>query len=275
MENILGLHFDAIRERLTSEGRLAQSFSHNTNKGNIRETFARELLDGSTSKFTSIGSGEIIHKEMAKEEKRPQTDVIVYNNRYPKITGAGGVDLFFVETVSSIVEVKSKLTKADVRQAAKASKLIKSYPYAPPHRFNATGMVKTPRPYSFLFAYDTAASDIKTVAKWMQEVAEEDDYRLKELCEADFASRNFFPHLFLDGVFVLNKGYVCIDAMPFQSPCVAQPDIPKDHIWLFGDQAELEYLWAAVNLAGEALFWNELDLGAYLPVRMMQVSNAE
>lgn len=272
MSTILSKHFDVIRERLTSEGKLANEFRHNTNKGNIRETFARELLIDSTSQFCSVGSGEIIHREMSSDEERNQIDVVVYNNRYPKISGGGGVDLFFAETVSSFIEIKSKLTKKDIQQAAKACKRIKSYPYAPAHRFNATGMVKAPRPYSFLFAYDTDASDIKKVAEWTQEVAAEDKYGLDLLAETKPEERSFFPQKFLDGIFVLNKGYVCVDSMPFQSPSIGH-DVPKDHIWIYGEDGELEYFWAAVNLASEKLFWNDLDLGAYLPVRMMKVSD--
>ncbi len=273
MGNILSSHFDSIRERLTSEGKLANSFQNSTNKGNIRETFARELLDNSTSQFCSVGSGEIIHRDMNVDDKRNQIDVVVYNNRFLKLSGAGGVDLFFVETVSSFMEVKSTLSKSDIRQAAEASKRIKIYPYAPPQRFNPTGMVKTPHPYSFLFAYDTDASSIQKVAEWMKEVAAEDEYNLTTLKETDPADRYFFPNLFLDGIFVLNKGYVSIDASPCQSPSMERPEVPKDHIWILGEDGELENLWALVNIVSEKLLWNYIDLGDYTSTRMMSVSD--
>ncbi|UWQ55965.1 DUF6602 domain-containing protein [Leisingera caerulea] len=273
MASIFSSHFDAIRARLLAEGQIANAFQHNTNKGNIREVFAKEMLNNSTPQFCSVGSGEIIHRHMQDDEERNQIDVILYNNRFPKLTGAGGVDLFFVETVSSFIEVKSTLSKADIRQAAKASKRIKSYPYAPPQRFNPTGMVKTPRPFSFLFAYGAQVSNIDTVAEWMKDIAAEDDYNLDALIETHPSKRRHFPNLFLDGVFVLGKGYVTLDAMPFESPSAQGTDVPNDHIWIRSGEGELEVLWAAVNIASEKLLWNEVELGEYVPPRMIAVSN--
>lgn len=273
MGKVLSSHFDTARKRLTADGEIAKPFHHKTNKGSIREVFVRELLNNSTSQFCSVGSGEIIHRDMEDDEERNQIDVVLYNNRFPKVAGANGIDLFFVETVSSFIEVKSLLTKGCIRQAAQAAKRIKTYPNAPPQRSNPTGTVKTPRPYSFLFAYDTRANDIAAALEWMKEVVEEDDYNLDALRTTAPSERSFFPHYFLDGVFVLNKGYVAIDALPLQSPMAAQPDTPRDCIWLSSPEAELEYLWAIINIASEKLLWNEFKLGEYLPVRMVAVSD--
>ncbi len=273
MGKIFSDHFEIVRQRLSREGEIANSFRHNTNKGNIREAFVKELLDNNTSQFCSVGSGEIIHREMDDGEDRNQIDVVLYNNRYPKLSGAGGVDMFFVETVSSFVEVKSKLTKDDVRQAAKASKRIKTYPYAPPQNFNPTGMIKTPRPFSYLFAYDSTAKEIKTVVEWMQEISAEDNYNLDKLRETEPGKRPFFPNWFLDGIFVLNKGFVFIDAMPFESLLTNQPKVPQDHIWVFGEHNELEILWVALNLASEKLLWNDAQIDRYLPEKEWAVSD--
>ncbi len=264
MERIFNSHFTAIRQRLTAEGEIARAFHNKTNKGNIRETFVREMLDSSTPGFCSVGSGEIIHRDMEPDAKRNQIDVILYNGRFPKLPGADGVDLHFVETVSSFIEVKSKLTKGDIRQAAQVSKRIKSYPNVPPQHFSPAGMVKTPRPYSFLFAYDATATNMKTIQKWMKEIASEDDYNIVGLTQAEAKHMPFFPHLFLDGVFVLNKGYVHLDAMPWVSAREQNPDIPTDHIWVYRENHELEVLWAAINMISEKLLWNRFEVGEYL-----------
>ncbi len=95
MGTIFSSHLDAIRARLIAECQIANAFQHNTNKGNIREVFAREMLNDSTPQFCSVGSGEIIHRNMQADDDRNQIDVILYNNRSPRLTGAGGVDLFF------------------------------------------------------------------------------------------------------------------------------------------------------------------------------------
>ena len=264
MEPVFQSHFNAIRKRLTAVGEIANNFHHNTNKGNIRETFVRELLDDNTSQFCSVGSGEIIHRDMVVPEARNQIDVILYNNRFPKLHGANGVDLHFVETVSSFIEVKSTLKKCDIRKAAQATKKIKSYPNTSAHRFNPSGKLLTPRPYSFLFAYDATVQTIESILEWMKEVASEDDYKIPELIQAQPEQMPFFPHLFLDGVFVLNKGFVHLDAMPWLNVRAQLDKFPADHIWIHNTEFELEMLWAAINMASEKLLWNEFDESNYL-----------
>jgi len=263
-ESIFFDHFEVVRRRLTAEGRIADSFQNGTNRGDIREAFVRELLNDCTPQFCSVGSGEIIHRNMSAAERRNQIDVVLYNNRFPKLSGFRGVSIFFVETVSSFIEVKSKLTKAHVQKAATVTKSVKSYPNTDAQRFNPTGIVKTPRPYSFVFAYDAAAKDIHRVKEWLKEVAAEGDYDLIGLIETDPLNRAFYRHGFIDGVFVLNKGCVFLDAMPFRSPATQFQNIPRDHIWITAESRELEILWSAINLASEKLLWNEVELGNYL-----------
>lgn len=273
MSTLFDEHFAFVRDRLIAAGKAAQSFHHSTNRGNIRETFARELFDNSTSAHCSVGTGEIIHRSMKHTDERNQIDVILYNNRFPKISVSSGTELFFVDTVSSFIEVKSKVTKADIRQAAEASKKIKNYPYCGPQRFNPGGMVKNPRPYSFLFAYDSSVNKIETVLKWMKEVSAEEDYNLDTLRSTAPDKRPFFQNLFLDGVFVLNQGFVALDAMPSQSIIKDVPNIDPSNIWIYDNKDELQHLWAWVNLASEMLYWNDPDLLSYLPTKTRMVTD--
>ena len=173
-------HFERIQRRLEAEGKAAQSFHHGLNRGLIREAFIREFLSENISEFWGVGTGEIFHPEAQEEETRNQIDVVIHNKRYPKLPLSGGIDLFFIETVSSFIEIKSRLTKDDVKQAADAAKRIKSLASFEPQRFNPTGMVENPRPYAFIFAYEGPAK-IETVLRWMIAVSEEDDYGLDQL----------------------------------------------------------------------------------------------
>ena len=259
---ILEAHFAASRARLVAEGAIANAYNHKGNIGSIREAFVRELLENCTSKFCSVGAGEIIHRDMTVDEPRNQMDVVLYNNRYPKIPGAGGVDMFFVEAVSATVEVKSCLTKKDIRQAAQASKRIKSYPKAPPQRFNPNGSIPRPHPYCFLFAYDANAASIKTVEKWMREVSEEDDYDLKHLAKFSWQARKFAFHSFLNGIFVLNKGYILADSVLFGHPKRRHMSI-IDYKWHWSESDELERMWMTLTMLSEEFHWNDLDLAEY------------
>lgn len=178
-----------------------------------------------------------------------------------------GVDLFLVETVSSTIEVKSRLTKNDVKNAAAVAKRIKNLANFPPQSFNPTGMVDNPRPYSFIFIYDGPAR-IETVLRWMIEVSSEDDFGLDDLKKAKPEDRQFFYHLFLDGVFVLGKGFVLVDSLPFESHVgrairYGLP-VPSEEIWIHGSERELELLWVVLTAVNEKLLWSSFDFGRYL-----------
>ena len=95
-----------------------------------------------------MGTGEIFSRESRDREARNQVDVVIHNKRYPKLPLAAGIDLFFVETVSSFIEIKSHLTKDDVKQAAVAAKRIKDLTDFEPQQFNPTVMVRNSRPYA-------------------------------------------------------------------------------------------------------------------------------
>ena len=273
---LLQAHFSRVAKRLDAEGEAAKSFDHGTNRGQIREAFIRELLSHNTSPLIGIGTGEIIHAGSNANQTRRQLDVVIHNNRYPKISLATGIDLFFIETVSSFIEVKSRLRKDHIRQAALATKEIKSHAHPHRQRFNPTGMVVNPRPYSFVFAYDGPAH-VNTVLGWMKDVSSEGEYNLDGLAQAEADNRPYFNHQFIDGVFVLGKGFVCLDALPFESwlQVARQHDssLTVDHVWVYGKESELVFLWILINVLGEKYHWNDIDLGEYLGALGITLSN--
>ena len=265
--NLFRSHFGRIQGRLEAEGNAARSSHHGLNRGLIRETFVREFLTDNLSGFWGVGTGEIFHGEASEKEARNQIDVVIHNKRYPKLPLSMGIDLFLIETVSATIEVKSRLTKGDVRNAADAAKRIKNLAHFAPQSFNPTGMVDNPRPYTFVFAYEGPAK-IETVLGWMIEIAEEDDFGLDELKKAEPKNRPFFNHLFLDGIFVLGKGFVLIDSLPFESwvgRAMRQslPVLPEE-IWIHGSERELELLWVILTAVNEKLLWSGFDFARYL-----------
>lgn len=265
--SLIQVHFERVAQRLKAEGAAAQSFDHGTNRGQLREAFVRELLSNSTSPWTGIGTGEIIHAGSSLDEGRNQIDVVVHSNRYPRVSLAAGIDLFFGETVSSFVEIKSCLTKTHIKDAARTTRTIQSNISLKSQRFNPTGMVDRPRPYSFVFAYD-GPSRISTVLKWMKEASTEDDYGLDELRKTPGENRQYFGHSFVDGVFVLGRGYVHLDVMPFvsalQSLSSRGTEVSLDHIWISQDKDELLMLWILINELSEKHLWNNVDLTQYV-----------
>ncbi|MCY3985528.1 MAG: hypothetical protein OXF23_00565, partial [Candidatus Dadabacteria bacterium] len=234
---MLQAHFARIAERLEAEGRSAKSFDHSTNRGLVREAFIREFLSQNTSPLTGIGTGEIIHSGSAAGDPRRQLDVVIHNNRYPKISLATGIDLFLIETVSCFIEIKSCLRKEHIQQAASTSKEVMNQARPERQTFNPTGMVDKPRPYSFVFAYD-GPSNIETVFRWMKEISANDQYNVAGLVNTEADERPYFNHLFIDGVFVLGKGYVLLDALPSGSGLHAARrcgrSVTSDHVWIHG-----------------------------------------
>ena len=264
---LLASHFERIQRRLQAEGVAARSFQHGLNRGQIREAFIREFLTQNISDLWGVGTGEILHKDSSPEQAVRQIDVVVHNKKYPKLSLATGIDLFFIETVSSFIEVKSRLTKDDLRKTAVTTKGIKSLANFAPQRMNPAGLVKTPRPYSFVFSYD-GPKKIETVLNWLKEISKEDEYGLDALRDTEPGKRFFFNHHFVDGVFVLGRGFVTLDATPFASHIASAIDmglkVSPEEVWVYGREQELLTLWAFINQVNACLLWSEEDLNSYI-----------
>lgn len=275
---LIASHFEQVQRRLEAEGNAAKSFSHGMNRGLIREAFVREFLAQNISDYWGIGTGEIIHEGSSTQETRNQIDVVIHNKRFPKLSLATGIDLFFVETVSLFIEVKSNLKKDDLRRTAATTKNIKSHATFPRQKINPSGLVKNPRPYSIVFAYD-GPKKIETVQKWLIEISEEDDYGLDSLRGTEPDNRGFFNHNYIDGVFVLGRGFVFLDALPFQSQIADAIDrgldVRSSSIWVSGKDNELLMMWALLNQVNARLMWGEADLLSYIGQIYMIIHDEE
>ena len=240
-------HFERIQRRLEAEGKAARSFHHGLNRGLIREAFIREFLSENISEFWGVGTGEIFSRESKDREARNQVDVVIHNKRYPKLPLAAGIDLFFVETVSSFIEIKSRLTKDDVKQAAAAAKRIKDLTDFESQRFNPTGMVKNPRPYAFIFAYE-GPTKIETVLRWMKDISADGDYGLDRLRECNPENRQFLgPPVLLTVFLSLEKDLWRLTPSRSRAKSHRQfkmgLEVPPSAIWIHGSERELEMLW--------------------------------
>lgn len=169
-------------------------FEHNLSKGEHREkpiqTFFRDLLP---NKF-SVTSGEIIDY---KGNTSPQSDVIIFRN-------SDGIPLFQteptiiqVESVMSIIEVKSKITAAEYKDCLiKTEKINRLKPFGKTiqqsERGRKPGSSDT-RIFTSIFAY---SSDMKGSLK--------DEYK-RYLNKAN--ELNISP-LLIDRIYILNKGII-------------------------------------------------------------------
>jgi hypothetical protein len=150
---------------------------HRGLKGRFRELLIDNLLTPWLPPYCSCGTGMIIAAEN-KVRKSTQDDVIVYDrslvppvfasqNRAPE-------GVFLYNSVLARIEVKSRLTRADIVDFALASKEIASLTHSVQARFigNLDGT------YNLLFAYEsdaTGVGDSNYQIKRVLEVLKEQD----------------------------------------------------------------------------------------------------
>src|SRR5450830_224147 len=108
--------FRGVSAKLLSDFNVSAMYEHQGNKGSFREGALRDFLvsDRMPSKY-GLGTGEIVssHGEVSK-----QSDLIVFDrlNSIPLLY-SDTVQVFPVESVYGVVEVKSKLSKDELLKA--------------------------------------------------------------------------------------------------------------------------------------------------------------
>lgn len=232
----------------------------------------KEFLSKNISPLWSVGSGEIIHRDTTTPEKRNQLDAVVYNSQMPRFEYEPGVAAFLVEGVSAFIEVKTKLTKENLKKAIETARRIKGYPRNVTQRFNPYGRVEAPRLYSFLLAFDGCAA--KALPRWMAEAHEELGISLDDLVATPPLERAFYDNRSIDGVFVLGKGYAFLDSDPFQYGVEKKEDEPNQ-VWNCGEANTLMMLWIYLNEINKVLAWNQFQLTDYLPTVAGFLSNGK
>lgn len=118
-------HFNAIEKVLLFKSKIAKNAGHTLHKGNARENFIKEFLEDHIASTIKIGTGEIIDCNSRADVIRNQIDIVLYNASFPKINYAKDVDAFLVESVNTTIEVKSKLSKEELKKAIIAANNIK------------------------------------------------------------------------------------------------------------------------------------------------------
>jgi hypothetical protein len=166
---------------------------HNPSKGTVREG---DLLDFLTpylpETVRAAGSSEIISTD---GQTSGQMDIVIYDPAAPPLFSRNGYRILPIECVYAVIEVKSKLTWAELSKSTEAIAKVKQMPKA---AFVKVPLALTCELYGekyegytpvhgFVFGYDS--SDLLTMS---------DDY-LKKLREIPYDQR-------IDAVWTLGKG---------------------------------------------------------------------
>ncbi|MFL5346929.1 MAG: DUF6602 domain-containing protein [Hyalangium sp.] len=238
----------AMEQHLIASGRIPASTGHTIHKGTPRETFIREYLQNHLSERLAIGSGEVIDADSQPGQARPQIDIVLYKREYPRLAFGGNIHGFLAESVIATIEVKSLLDQAAFEQAAKAAHSLKSLKRNTIQSFSS-GYVP-PNILNFLVAYDGPAS-ISTTYGWVGPAYRKlgiPDTALPIKPDARISTSS--PAL--DGVFVLGKGFMYYDNVPYGLIRDEARTQNPNCKWVFADTAtdNLLMLFLFLTVAG-------------------------
>lgn len=217
---------------------ITSQLSHKPSKGHVREEIVRDFLRKYLPSHLGVGSGIVISSIEGERESK-QLDTVIYDRlKCPLFLDIGGIQIFPVEMVYAVIEVKSKLDKKQLLEAVRNIKSVKALTkqayaddVAPQVDFLAYGEMLQHAPViGFIFAFD--AIDGGKI--------------LEYLAEADQGERDLKKRI--DVITVLNK--YCV-ANFLNSDCYPTPRPGTKRIELLTKTKSLLtfYIW----------LWNELS----------------
>lgn len=205
---MLKSHMDAVETSLIHISQIPANAGHTLHRGTPREAFIKEFLAGHLSSNVAIGTGEIIDANSQPRSSRNQFDIVIYKTNYPKLDFGGGINGFMIESVVATIEVKSVLDQAGVDQSVKAAYTAKRL--IPNVNTSFSSGWIPPRILNFVVAY-TGPAQISTVHSWILNSHANQKIPLPTW---NAQNRVTVPGTALDGVFLLQKGFVKLDNSP-------------------------------------------------------------
>lgn len=211
---MLKTHIDAREATLLAISQVPAGAGHPLHKGTPREAFIREFLEGHLSERVAIGTGELIDSNSVpnppQNQQRNQFDIVLYKRDFPRLDIGGGINAFLAESVVATIEVKSTLNQQDMQQAVRAARQAKSLTRNVVTSF-LTGY-HPPSILSYVVAYDGPAH-MNTVHGWLAPIHANLGIPTPQLAPT-LQQRLIVPSPSVDGVFVLDKGFVVFDNSP-------------------------------------------------------------
>ena len=157
--------FQKISQKIRADFNASAEISHNGSKGTVREDLLCKFLRERLPERYGIGSGEIIAR--TRNTTSRQCDVIVYDRlNGVALYSSDTVQVYPVDCVYGIIEVKSALSKAELLDALEKIKTFKEM--APRGLTQATGpgfisAYERPQPFGMVFAYGLADNSLESL----------------------------------------------------------------------------------------------------------------
>jgi hypothetical protein len=209
----LKAHFDAVERALVAMKDISANAGHSLHIGTPREWLLRNFLAQHLPSTFEVGTGEIISADSKCGDDRNQFDLVIHRRDHPLLSYGGGITAYFIESVAATIEVKSRLTYEEFKNASIAARKVKQLKKA---LLPGTAYVSAdplPSPVSYLIAYD-GPGRFDRVYKWIEKLRKEDGFP-KEPLPAEGRQRAKVQWPGVDAVFVLGKGYIYHDSTPF------------------------------------------------------------
>jgi uncharacterized protein DUF6602 len=228
---MLKAHMDAKENALVAISRIPANSGHTLHKGTPRETFIREFLVSHLPESVAIGTGELIDATSLPGAKRNQFDIVIYKKSYPKLDFGGGISGFLIESIVATVEVKSVITEQELETAAAAARNAKGLTPNVTSSF-VSGWVP-PKVLNYVVAYDGPAN-MMTAYGWIPKIHARLGIASPDLSTIE-GERLKTPAPSIDGLFVLNRGFMYYDNVPVGFATAAhRAQMPKLK-WLIAD----------------------------------------
>jgi hypothetical protein len=194
--------FHKISQRMRADFEASAQVGHSGSKGTVRENILREFLSERLPAKYGLGAGEIVGRI---RETSKQSDIVVYD----KLNGVRflvdeSVQVFPIDCVYGIIEVKSALSKTEFLDALEKIKALKSLApggnVAHPMGGGMTMFHARPRPFGMVFAYSLAGNSLDSLQE--------------NLCEWE---ENTPPTLWPNYICVLETGVILHHGQPFET----------------------------------------------------------
>ena len=219
-------HFAAVEASLLASAKRLTPISNTTIVGTAREIFIRDFLKDHLGSSLGIGTGEVISAFRPHDQEDRQQDIVVYDNRFPRLPLGGDLGSFLIESIFCTIEVKTTLNEKEYLKSARAGAELK-------HRWSMqAAAIRKQAPRRFIVAFDGPAK-MSTVIDWMTRAYASN---VKQSCEMPLSEMYFegqgeltrSQHVSssIDGIFVLGTGWVLMDSFRFRFAGVVDGD-PK------------------------------------------------
>lgn len=124
-------YFAMRQQELHHAYKTSSSLGHSLPKGHERELIASQFLTTHLPQSVDLESGVLVDQStldfrQLSQSTSPQLDLVVSRRDHPRLRYYGGTHVLFAESVAAVLEVKSRLTTAELQAVDVHCRKVKS-----------------------------------------------------------------------------------------------------------------------------------------------------